>query len=138
MIDCNFFGDGAKLHHLGIAVRSIEEVSPSSETITDPIQKVTVAFVRVNGITFELIEPCGDHSPITRSLENGVKLLHVCYSVPDLEMVIKACRKHGFHCIERPVPAVAFDDRKIAWVYSSQYGLFELLEDSGISTDIGR
>jgi len=138
MIEFDFFGDGARLHHLGVAVRSIEEVSPSSETITDPIQKVTVAFVRVNGIPFELIEPNGDHSPITRSLEKGVKLLHVCYSVPDLEMVIKACRKHGFHCIERPVPAVAFDNRKIAWVYSSQYGLFELLEDPGTSTDIGR
>jgi len=131
MIEFNFFSEDARFHHLGVAVRSIKEVSPLSEPIIDPIQKVAVAFVCLNGTQLELIEPYGKQSPIARSLVKGVKLLHVCYAVPDLEAAIKTCRRYGFHCIGRPVPAVAFDDRKIAWVYSNQYGLFELLEGPG-------
>ena len=132
MIEFNFFGDDARFHHLGIAIRSINSVSPLSELITDPIQKVNVAFVCLNGMQCELIEPSDKKSPVTRSLEKGVKILHICYVVPDIEIVIKTCREYGFHCIRRPVPAVAFDNRKIAWVYSKQYGLFELLEDPGM------
>lgn len=132
MVELNFFGEYTKFDHIGIAVRSIKEVDPFSEIVTDPIQKVSVAFVLVNGIKIELIEPYGDNSPITESLKKGVKFLHLCYTVCDIEMAIKECRKHGFHCITRPMSAVAFNDRKIAWVYSNKYGLFELLEDSNM------
>jgi methylmalonyl-CoA/ethylmalonyl-CoA epimerase len=131
MIELSFFGEDAKFHHLGVAVRSIREASPLSEPIIDRIQEVAVAFVYLNGIQFELIEPYGKRSPITQSLEKGLKLLHVCYAVPDLKVAIKMCRRYGFHSIRQSVPAVAFNNRKIAWVYSNQYGLFELLEDPG-------
>ncbi|MFQ5823910.1 MAG: VOC family protein [bacterium] len=130
MIKLDFFGENAKFDHIGLAVKSIKDVSPSSEIITDPIQRVSVAFVIVNGIKIELIEPYGDNSPVTDSLKKGVKFLHMCYAVSDIELVLKECRKHGFHPIARPVPAIAFNNKKIAWVYSNKYGLFELLEDS--------
>ena len=131
MVKCDFFGEGARFHHLGIVVRSIKNASPQSEPITDPIQQVAVAFVCVNGLSVELIEPCGEHSPVLRSLNEGVKLLHVCYIVPDLPVGISICRKHGFHRVRQPVPARAFGNAKITWVFSNRYGLFELLEDSG-------
>ena len=51
-------------------------------------------------------------------------------AVPNVELALKECRVHGFHLIARPVPAVAFDKRKIAWVYNNVYGLFELVEVS--------
>jgi len=132
VVELNFFGEHAKFHHIGIAVKSIKDVSPSSEMITDFGQNVSVALVTVNGVKIELIEPCGDKSPITESLNKGVKLLHICYTVSDIEIAIKECRKHGFHCIARPVPAAAFNNEKIAWVYSKKYGLIELLEDPKI------
>lgn len=135
VVELNFFGEHAKFHHIGLAVKSIKEVSPSSEIVADPNQNVSVACVVVNGVKIELIEPYSDNSPITGSLNKGIKLLHICYTVSDVEMAIKECRKHGFHCIARPVPAVAFDKRKIAWVYSNKYGLVELLEDSKIGAE---
>lgn len=135
MVELNFFGEHAKFHHIGLAVKSIKEVSPSSEIVTDPRQDVSVAFVVVNGVEIELIEPCSDNSPITESLNKGIKFLHICYTVSDVEMAIKECREHGFHCITRPVPAVAFDNRRIAWVYSIKYGLVELLEDPKICAE---
>ena len=137
MIRYDFFGERARFHHLGMAVRSIEEVSPQSAPIFDPVQKVRVAFVMLNGIQVELIEAQGDSSPILQSLEKGMKLLHMCYTVPELEPVLRSCRTHGFHSIKRPVPAVVFDNKRIAWVCSKDYGLFELLEDPGASQDEG-
>ena len=135
MIDLDFFGSDTKFHHIGLATKSIETLSPSSEVIFDPIQKVSVAFVRLNGVDLELIEPSGDDSPVTKSLESGVKLLHICYEVNDIRNAIQKCRSHGFHCIAQPVPATAFDDREIAWVYSRAYGLVELLARSGEKKD---
>jgi methylmalonyl-CoA/ethylmalonyl-CoA epimerase len=125
------FGRGAKLHHVGIAVRSLGDLGVEDKAVNDPLQRVSVAFVDIHGTLFELIEPSGEHSPIQRSLESGQRLMHVCYTVPDLSAALTEGRRHGFHRIRQSVPAVAFAGRKIAWVFSSTYGLVELLEDAG-------
>ena len=130
MIQLNVFGQNARLDHIGVVVKSIRDVSPSSQVVTDKIQKVSVAFVILNGVKIELVEPYGHLSPVAASLSKGTKFLHMCYRVSDIERILKGCRKHGFHLIKRPVPAVAFGNKRIAWVYSDKYGLFELLEDS--------
>jgi methylmalonyl-CoA/ethylmalonyl-CoA epimerase len=124
----HFFGEKARFHHIGLAVKSIRDVSPSSEVIVDSVQKVFLSFVSVGGIKIELLEPSGEDSPVFESLKKNVKLLHICYSVPEVQTAVKECRKYGFRCIARPVPAAAFNNRKIAWVYSPVYGLIELLE----------
>lgn len=125
----NFFGKDAKFEHVGLVVSSINEAIKNSETITDLTQKVSVAFVSINGIKIELIEPLEGDSPVIQSLQKGHKLLHICFKTPDIEASIKEARNYGLHCITRPVPAKAFDNNKIAWLYSSIYGLFELLEE---------
>lgn len=135
LIDFAFFGEEARFHHVGLAVDSIKALSPASKPVTDEIQRVSVAFVRLNGAVVELIEPWGERSPILRSLQQGVKLLHLCYEVPELETTLAHCRCAGFHRLGPPVPAAPFDHRRIAWVFSRQYGLFELLERGGGSTD---
>jgi methylmalonyl-CoA/ethylmalonyl-CoA epimerase len=124
----DLFGVGARFHHIGLVVDSIARVSEVAEAVTDPIQRVTVAFVELNGISVELLEPAGDDSPIHGSLKRGTKLVHLCYEVPDLEKALEHCRQHGLRQFGRSVPAVVFDERRIAWVFSSELGLFELLE----------
>ncbi len=131
MIESAFFGTEASFHHVGLAVKSIRAACPSSEVLIERNQRVLFSFIRLSGITIELLEPFGDDSPIAKSLEDGVKLLHLCYEVPDLESALKQCRAAGFHRVSRPVAAPAFDNRRIVWVYSKQYGLFELLERDG-------
>lgn len=128
MIECAFFGKEARFHHIGLAVKSIREVSPSSEVFVEKTQGVSLAFIVLNGIRIELLEPLGENSPIARSLRNGVKLLHLCYEVPDLEATLRLCRPAGFHLIRHPQPAPALDSRRAAWVFSKEYGLFELFE----------
>lgn len=130
MIKLDLLGKDAKFEHIGLVVKSIHEISgDKAEIHTDSIQKVHVAFVDMHGVRVELIEPLGDDSPVAASLAKGQKLLHLCYRVPDLENAIQYSRARGFHCIARPVPAVAFTGKPIAWLFSKKYGLVELVED---------
>jgi methylmalonyl-CoA/ethylmalonyl-CoA epimerase len=133
MLERSPFGPSARLHHLGIAVPSIAAVEPALESTHDPIQKVRVAFYRQHDLTVELIEPAADDSPVRRSLEQGVKLLHTCYEVDRLEDAIAAGRTAGYMMIRPPVPATAFEGRRIAWVLSKDLGLVELLERASAS-----
>lgn len=128
MTECAFFGDKASFHHIGLGVESIREMNPSCDIFVETKQKVSIAFILLNGIRIELLEPTGDDSPISRSLRNGTKLLHICYEVPDLEAALELCKEVGFHRLLRPLPAPLYGDRRVAWVYSKHYGLFELLE----------
>jgi methylmalonyl-CoA/ethylmalonyl-CoA epimerase len=98
------------------------------EVVSDETQNVTVGFVEINGVRIELIEPLGENSPVDASLEKGQRLVHLCYAVPDIEAAIENSWQFGFHCIQKPVPATAFGDNNIAWLFSRTYGLIELVE----------
>jgi methylmalonyl-CoA/ethylmalonyl-CoA epimerase len=128
-LNLNCFGDGAKLRHVGIAVRSIDAVVSGAEKRFDPLQNVRVAFVELNGVLCELVEPVDERSPVNGYLKRGrVSLYHLCFEVPDLDGAIREARQHGFHPLGKPKPAAAFEERRIAWVFSPLLGLFELLE----------
>ncbi len=128
MTPCPFFGDGARLHHVGLGVKSIRETNPEIRPVVEPAQGVSFAFVDLNGVAVELLEPLDESSPVARSVRDGVKLLHLCYEVPDLEAALATCRRAGFHRLGPATPAHAFEERRIAWVFNRHYGLFELLE----------
>ncbi len=123
-----FFGEHAEFEHAGIAVRSISDAVHGAEKTEDPVQRVNVAFIYINNFKIELIEPITEKSPITNILDKGQSLYHLCFSVPDIRKALETARQHGFHCIARPVPAKAFNDNKVAWVFSKIYGLFEIIE----------
>ena len=122
------FGPDATLHHVGLVVASISAVAPDNEIFFDPIQKVKVSFISIQGMPVELIEPQGEESPVMQSLRKGTKLVHFCYEVDNLKAAIVLCTQDGFRYIAKPVPAVAFNQRHIAWVFHRVFGLFELLE----------
>jgi len=125
-----FLGDDAVFDHVGLAVVSIRDTAgPDVEVIDDPLQRVSVSFVNLAGLRVELIQPLGEGSPIDRSLRNGQSLVHLCFRVPSLESAVAHGRRSGLHQLARPVPAVAFGDRRIAWLFSKTIGLVELLED---------
>ena len=126
--DVNFFGEGVEFEHVGMVVESIENSAGEAKMTHDPIQKVNVAFVRIHGIEIEYVEPTGPDSPVAATLKRGQTLAHLCFNTPDIGASIEAGKKHGFVCIAKPVPAVAFDSRRIAWMFSRTYGLVELLE----------
>lgn len=122
------FGPTATLHHVGLVVKSITAAWPDAEIFEDPLQKVKVAFVFINDQNLELIEPLSEDSPVSSSLKKGSKLVHLCYLVENIESAIQSAAKEGYRCFGRPVPAVAFEQRRIAWLFHREFGLFELVE----------
>jgi len=128
VVSKEFFGQDACFDHVGIAVRSIDDAVTGAQAIVDPVQKVAVAFININNFRVELVEPLNEASPICNMLKKQQNLYHICFKVNDIEGAIEQARKNSFHCIANPVPAIAFENKRIAWLFSRTYGLIELLE----------
>ncbi len=128
VLECEFFGPDAAFHHVGLAVPSIRAANAACDVVVNRTESVSMAFMSAHGITIELLEPLGDRSPIARSLRSGMKLLHLCFEVPDLEDALESCAAVGFHRVSTPVRVPEFANRRIVWVFSKHYGLFELAE----------
>ena len=124
----NIFKEDCKFHHIGLAVKSINMLFPKLEPVIDPIQKVKVAFINLQGTTLELLEPMGTTSPIYNNLKNNNKLCHICFEVSNLDNAIKNAQKEKFHVIQKPVPAVALGNRKVCFLFHSDYQIIELLQ----------
>jgi methylmalonyl-CoA/ethylmalonyl-CoA epimerase len=127
-----------KVHHVGIAVPSIAidgkaycdalGLPPYGEVTADEIQQVRVAFVRVNDvIQVEFIEPLGPDSPVQGVLRRGGGVYHICYEVADIESAIARARESGGMLVSGPVPAAAFNGRRIAFCYVAN-SLLEFVE----------
>ena len=130
-----------RFHHLGVAV---PEIGPAVESmramfgyevtagpVTDPIQKVHVCFLRTaqpDAPTLELVAPAAPDSPVGQVLTKGGGAYHLCYEVPDLDAALATARAARWVVVSRPVPAVAFGGRRIAWLYTPTRQLIELLE----------
>lgn len=128
-----------KLHHLGIAVKSIYKSinhyqeafnwSTSTQIVFDPIQDVNIIFMSdENHNLYELIEPASVSSPISGLLKKRISLYHVCYEVEAIQDKINELEKKGFLKITGPVAAVAFNGRKVAFLINSDNLTIELLE----------
>lgn len=76
----------------------------------------------------ELVEPVGPRSPVRKFAEAGGGLHHICYEVGDLKSQIAASQAAGGTLVRVPLPAVAFEGRKIAWILTAQKLLVEYLE----------
>lgn len=134
-----------RVHHYGLAVGDIEKAARSlsalgyevGEKVFDPVQGVNPAFARnESSASIELVCDVADDGPTGRIVrESGPGLYHVCYEVDDIEVTIDRLRDAGFLLRHKTKPAIAFNGRKIAWLYNRQIGLVELLESSENSSD---
>jgi methylmalonyl-CoA/ethylmalonyl-CoA epimerase len=130
-----------RIHHIGFVVDSIERTGKSfaeslaltwnQKVFFDPLQKVSVTFMKSiyqAEPQIELVEPVGEDSPVRSFLLKGGGLHHLCYEVPCLETQLEMSRSQGGKLVRRPMPAVAFSGRRIAWVYGKEKLLIEFLE----------
>ena len=130
-----------RFHHIGFVVKAIERsvadftVSLMADwdgtIVVDPLQAVRVTFLHMRRMgmpSVELVEPLHARSPVSRFLAKGGGLHHLCYQVRSLDQQLEWRRANGEFIVQEPVPAVAFAQRRIAWVYTKQKLLLELLE----------
>jgi methylmalonyl-CoA/ethylmalonyl-CoA epimerase len=137
---------GFKLLHVGVAVPSL---GPATELMSDlfgykvvsgpfddPIQKVSVNFLGKSDADvaeIELIAPGSDDSPIRSMLaKDGGGAYHLCFETSDIDGALVHAKKKGCIIVSLPVPAVAFQGRRIAWIYTRSRQLFELVEAATI------
>ncbi len=129
------------LHHVGYVVASIEASAPEfarslavewdGRIIHDPLQIVKVSFLPSLAAPLpliELVEPAGPRSPVRTFAEQGGGLHHLCYEVENLQEALARSTSVADAVVRVPLPAKAFDGRRIAWVRTSQKLLIEYLE----------
>ncbi|HZE89407.1 MAG TPA: methylmalonyl-CoA epimerase [Verrucomicrobiae bacterium] len=128
-----------KIHHIGIAVKSLAESVPfyrdalglevaSTEEV--PSEGVRVAFLPAGEARVELLEALGPESPIARFVaKKGEGIHHVCFEVEDLEKSVAALRRGGAEIIE-PSIRVGAGGHRIAFVHPrSTHGLLVELKE---------
>jgi methylmalonyl-CoA/ethylmalonyl-CoA epimerase len=133
---------GFKLRHVGVAVPKLGPTTDALEALfgykvvsgpfDDPIQKVSVNFLATSDsdvAEIELIAPLSEDSPITSMLaKGGGAAYHLCFETSDIEQAVAHAKNNGCVIVSPPVPAVAFNGRRIAWIYTRSRQLFELVE----------
>jgi methylmalonyl-CoA/ethylmalonyl-CoA epimerase len=130
-----------RLRHVGIAVNDLESAVALHERafgqrviagpFVDRVQRVSVCFLGMGDdteVSIELVAPAAEESPINRLLAKGIGTYHVCYEVDDIAAALAHMRAHGCVVVAEPVPAVAFEGRRIAWFYTPTRQLTELVE----------
>ena len=130
----------SRFNHLGVAVPDLDQAVEGFEKLfgykvirgpyTDPIQKVVVSFIGKPDTdpVFELVAPGAEQSPISNYLKKGIGGYHACYEVPDLGRAIEIAQAQGCLLISGPVPAIAFDNRNICWLFTPMRLLIELVQ----------
>jgi methylmalonyl-CoA/ethylmalonyl-CoA epimerase len=129
------------LHHIGYVVPSIAAAGArfakslgavwDERIIHDPLQKVFVSFLTQGielALKIELVEPGGEDSPVLEFLKRGGGLHHLCFEVDDLDLQIQQMRAGRSMLARAPLPAVAFDGRRIGWMLTPDRLLVEYLE----------
>jgi len=128
------------LHHVGVLVKDIAAAAKDyterlgyelkSGVIHDPRQTAYVQFLRLPGdrVYLELVSPDRATSKLTNALNKGGGLNHVCYATLDIEQTCSQLRAQRLFQISAPVPAVAFNGRRIAWFMGPDQLLMELVE----------
>jgi len=129
-----------KIHHLGLAVKSIDEALKGylalglhvecTETVAE--QGVKVAFLPVGETHLELLEPTSESSPVGRFLASrGEGMHHICLEVTDIEAALAEFKRQGLRLIDEK-PRVGAGGARIAFIHpASMHGvLIELHEES--------
>lgn len=127
-----------KFDHIGVAVPEIEGTAAvykaagytQTEPVYDPIQNVHVCFLSKEGMPkVELLAPHDSSSPVQQTLDKmGVTSYHTCYEVENIEDAVAELRKMRYIVVRKPEPAIAFDNRRVCFLYNKQVGLIEIVE----------
>lgn len=137
------------VHHIGIAVRSIEAhrfyyehvLGARFEGIEDvPEQKVRVGFFAVGPegyeVRLELLEPLSPDSTVAAFLEKrGEGLHHVAYSVENIQERLDVLKQHGVRLVDE-TPRPGAHQMQVAFLHPKSTGgvLTELCEPASTST----
>ena len=130
-----------KIDHIGYAVKDIEKAKKQlaalgyafEETIEDADRNVYLAFGELDSYRVELVAPLNKEleSPVDSVLvKNGPTPYHICYISDNLDTDIETLQKNRFKITIPPAPAVAFNGKRVVFLYSLSAGLIEVVEEN--------
>lgn len=129
--------DGHVFHHIGYATASIERematfallgYRPEGEGFSDPVQGVSGCFVVGPGPRIELLQSLPGAKTLQPWLDSGVRMYHLAYLVDNIEQATAWARAQRARITVEPVPAIAFDGRRIAFAMLRNGLLIEFVE----------
>jgi methylmalonyl-CoA/ethylmalonyl-CoA epimerase len=129
---------GATIAHIGIAVRSLDEILPFYQKILGLVEvplhnsdgAKIVGFAAGGDSLVELLEADSPDTPIGKFLAaRGPGIHHMCFAVDDLDGTLDRCREAGLRLIDQ-TPRQGADGKRIAFLHPSATGgvLVELTE----------
>jgi methylmalonyl-CoA/ethylmalonyl-CoA epimerase len=127
-----------RLHHVGVITGDLEGSTnfytslgyAASAIYADPLQKARIVLMqKAHEPLIELIAPDSPESPAASWVQRiTAGPYHTCYEVDNLEAVVAFLRHHRLFPVIKPVPAVAFNRRRVVFLWGESSGLLELLE----------
>ena len=117
---------GTRLAHIGIAVRSLDEILPFYRDILglpevplDNADGASIVGLAAGDPLVELLEADSADSPIGRFVaKRGPGIHHLCFSVEDLDAALERCRAAGIRLIDE-TPRVGAEKKRIAFLHPS-------------------
>ncbi|MBC7791772.1 MAG: methylmalonyl-CoA epimerase [Anaerolineae bacterium] len=129
---------GARISHIGIAVRSLDEnVSFYSEILglaqvpLEDADGARIAGFAAGDSLVELLEAESPESPIAKFLDKrGPGIHHICFAVDNLDATLERCRSAGIRLVDE-TPRIGAEGKRIAFLHPSATKgvLIELTED---------
>ena len=115
---------GTRLAHIGIAVRSLDEILPFYRDILglpevplDDADGARIAGLAGGEPLVELLEAEAPDSPIGRFVaKRGPGIHHICFAVDDLDAALERCRAAGVRLIDES-PRTGADKKRIAFLH---------------------
>jgi methylmalonyl-CoA/ethylmalonyl-CoA epimerase len=117
---------GARIAHIGIAVRALDDLVPfcrdilkMPEVSLSDSDGARIAGFEAGESLVELLEAEHPDTPIGRFMgKRGPGIHHVCFAVDDLEATLESCRAAGLRLIDER-PRIGAEGKRIAFVHPS-------------------
>ena len=126
------------INHVGMLVKDIEisvkefeylGYEEISQVFRDEYRGIDIIFLKKNGYCVELVSPFIDDSAVGKLLTRlGETPYHFCYECEELGNTIEELTRQGYILIDEPQPAIAFENKLVAFMYKNGLGLIELVD----------
>jgi hypothetical protein len=131
-----------KFHHVGCLTKDMNETlsvyldkmgfKKVSEPVTISSQQVKVCFIQtVDGPLIELIQPVGNNQALGKLLQAKNFFYHIGYLTKNIDQAIQYFQEAGFYFVNSFL-SEAFENRKCAFLYTSEMHLIELIEEADV------
>ena len=127
-----------RVDHIGYAVKNIDKAKKPMEvigyifgkTIEDLDRNIYIVFGEMDGYKVELVAPINNGSPVDAHLSKiGATPYHICYKSKNIEADIENLQKKRFKVSIPLAPAIAFNGKRVVFMYSLSVGLIEIVEE---------